>query len=67
MDTNTKTIILWSGVAVLVVAGIVMLFASFGGSKDDSRRGLKCSLYKRCFNSCRSTTNLAGRDAICDA
>jgi len=34
MDTRTRTIILWSGVAVLVVAGIVMLFASLGGSKD---------------------------------
>jgi hypothetical protein len=40
MDTNTKTIILWSGVAVLVVAGIVMLFASFGGSKDTAAEDL---------------------------
>jgi hypothetical protein len=36
MDTNTKTILLWSGVAVLVVAGIVMLFASMGGSKNNA-------------------------------
>jgi hypothetical protein len=34
MDTKTKTILLWSGVAVLVVAGIVAIFLSFGGSKD---------------------------------
>jgi hypothetical protein len=34
MDTRTRMILLWSGVAVLVVAGIVILFLSFGGSKD---------------------------------
>jgi hypothetical protein len=34
MDMKTKTILMWSGVAVLVVAGIAMLFLSFGGSKE---------------------------------
>ena len=34
MDMRTRTILLWSGVAVLVVAGIVILFLSFGGSKN---------------------------------
>ena len=34
MDIRSRTTILWSGVAILVVAGIVMLFVSFGGSKD---------------------------------
>ena len=37
MDIKTKTILLWSGVAVLVIAGIVMLFLAFSGSQD--RRG----------------------------
>ena len=36
MDTNTRTILLWSGVAVLVVGGIVMLFASMNGSKGNA-------------------------------
>jgi len=34
MDTKTKTILLWSGVAVLVIAGIVALSTAFGGSED---------------------------------
>ena len=34
MDTKTKTIILWSGVAVLVIAGIAVLFTAFSGSQD---------------------------------
>jgi hypothetical protein len=34
MDMRTRMIVLWSGVAVLVVAGIVTLIFSFGGSKD---------------------------------
>jgi hypothetical protein len=34
MDTKTRTILLWSGVAVLVVAGIVTLFIAFSGSMD---------------------------------
>jgi len=34
MDIKTKTILLWSGVAVLVIAGITAIFLSFGGSKD---------------------------------
>jgi hypothetical protein len=36
MDIKTRTTILWSGVGILVVAGIVMLFVSFGGSKKDT-------------------------------
>jgi len=35
MDMKTKTILMWAGVAVLVVGGIVMLLLSFGGSKDN--------------------------------
>ena len=31
MDTKTKTILLSSGVAILVIAGIVVIFLSFGG------------------------------------
>ena len=34
MDTRTRTILLWAGGAVLVVAGIVILFLSFSGSKN---------------------------------
>ena len=34
MDIKTKTILLWSGVAVLVIAGIAVLFSAFGGSQD---------------------------------
>lgn len=34
MDIRTKTILLWSGMAVLVIAGIVILILSFGRSKD---------------------------------
>jgi hypothetical protein len=34
MDIRTRTILMWSGVAILVVAGIITLFLSFGGSKD---------------------------------
>ena len=34
MDTKTRTILLWSGVAVLVIAGIVAIFLSFGGSNN---------------------------------
>lgn len=34
MDMRTRTILLWSGVAVLIVAGMVTLSFSFGGSKD---------------------------------
>jgi hypothetical protein len=34
MDERTKTISLWVGVAVLVVAGVAMLFASFSGPKN---------------------------------
>lgn len=34
MDMKTKTILLWSGVAVLVIAGIAVLFSAFGGSQD---------------------------------
>ncbi len=33
MDTKTKTILMWSGVALLVVAGIYTLFLSFGANK----------------------------------
>ena len=36
MDIRTRTILLWSGVAILIVAGIVTLSFSFGGSKDTS-------------------------------
>ncbi len=36
MDMRTRTIILWSGVAILVVAGVVTLSFAFGGSKDTS-------------------------------
>lgn len=35
MDMKTKTILMWAGVAVLVVGGIVMLLLSFGGSEDN--------------------------------
>ncbi|MFN8413756.1 MAG: NBR1-Ig-like domain-containing protein [Anaerolineales bacterium] len=34
MDMRTRTILLWSGVAILVVAGIVTIILSFGGKKD---------------------------------
>jgi hypothetical protein len=34
MDTKTRTILLWSGVAVLVIAGVAILFTAFGGSED---------------------------------
>lgn len=36
MDTNTKTrtMLLWVGVGVLVIAGIAVLFTAFGGSED---------------------------------
>ena len=34
MDTNTKKILLWSGVAILIIAGIVILFLAFSGSED---------------------------------
>jgi len=34
MDMKTRTILLWSGVAILVVSGIVTLSFAFGGSKD---------------------------------
>jgi hypothetical protein len=34
MDTRTKTILMWSGVAILVLGGIAMLFLSFGGADD---------------------------------
>jgi hypothetical protein len=34
MDTKTRTILLWSGVAVLIIAGIVTLSLAFGGSKN---------------------------------
>ena len=34
MDTRTRTILLWSGGAILVIAGIVTLFLSFSGSED---------------------------------
>jgi len=34
MDMKTRTIVLWSGVAVLVVAGIITLSLAFGGSKN---------------------------------
>jgi hypothetical protein len=34
MDMRTRAILLWSGVGVLIVTGITMLFLSFGGSKD---------------------------------
>ncbi len=34
MDMRTRTIVLWSGVAILIVAGIVTLLFSFSGSKD---------------------------------
>jgi hypothetical protein len=34
MDTKTRTILLWSGVAVLIIAGIVILSLAFGGSKN---------------------------------
>jgi len=32
MDTKNKKILLWSGVAILVIAGIVILFLAFSGS-----------------------------------
>ena len=35
MDSRTRTILLWSGGAILAIAGIVILIISFsGGSKD---------------------------------
>jgi len=34
MDTRTKTIILWSGVVILVIGGIFMLVLSFGGTRN---------------------------------
>ncbi len=34
MDIRTRTILMWSGVAVLVVGGIAMLFLSLGGPKE---------------------------------
>ena len=40
MDTNTRTIALWSGVAVLFVSGIVVLFLSFGGSNNSPAEDL---------------------------
>lgn len=36
MNMRTRTILLWSGVAILVVAGVVTLSFAFGGSKDAS-------------------------------
>jgi hypothetical protein len=36
MDTNTKKILLWSGVAILIVAGIVILFFAFRGSGNSA-------------------------------
>jgi hypothetical protein len=40
MDTRTRTIVLWSGVAVLVVAGIIMLVLSLGGSDQTPEQEL---------------------------
>ena len=34
MDTKTKKILLWSGVAILVIAGIVILILAFSGSDE---------------------------------
>jgi hypothetical protein len=36
MDMRTRTILLWSGVAVLILAGIVTLSLSFRGSKNSA-------------------------------
>ncbi len=36
MDTRTKTILLWSGGGILVVAGIVILFLSFTRTEGHS-------------------------------
>jgi hypothetical protein len=34
MDTKTKTILMWAGVAVLILGGFSMLALAFGGGKD---------------------------------
>lgn len=36
MDTRTRTILLWSGVALLIIAGVVTLFIAANGKKDAS-------------------------------
>ena len=36
MDMKTRTILLWSGVAILVFCGIAMLFLSFGRAKNSN-------------------------------
>jgi hypothetical protein len=36
MDMRTRTILLWSGVAILIVAGLAMLLLSFGGSEENT-------------------------------
>ena len=40
MDMNTRTIALWSGVAILFISGIVVLFLSFGGSNNSPAEDL---------------------------
>jgi hypothetical protein len=36
MDSRMKTILMWSGVTILIVGGIAMLFLSFGRAKNNS-------------------------------
>jgi hypothetical protein len=36
MDMRIRTLLLWSGVAILIIAGLAMLLLSFGGSGDDT-------------------------------
>lgn len=36
MDTRTKTILMWSGVGVLVVVGIIMISLAFGGGSNEA-------------------------------
>jgi hypothetical protein len=36
MDTRTRTILLWTGVVILILAGVVTLFLSFSGPKDST-------------------------------